>query len=188
MIKVINFKKYNFRNYLGTMINGFGVVELILSSSILVIIVLLSVYFTSIRQKVIRDAYIRNAIENEIQRDIENIRGIMWRNSYLPSDGSIPSAYDVNKAKEIGLCRDIKQALSNKVWSPQLARNKIIKNNIKIIRNVSSQKPLGLQSPKIDNSISRINYIVEYDNKKVEWMNFDIGSEVHSWCPPGVYP
>ena len=58
-------------------IYGFGLIELILSSSILVIIVLLSVYFTSLRQKVIREAYITSAIGNEIQRDIEQIRSVM---------------------------------------------------------------------------------------------------------------
>ncbi len=167
------------------LINGFGLIELVLSSSILVIIVLLSVYFTSLRQKVIRNAYITNAISNEIQRDIENIRSIMWRNSYIPGDLSKPSSYDTKSAVTSGICRDIKNILSTKEWSPRSSRNKIIKDNIKIVRSVYSGRPLGIQSSNVDNSLSRINYIVEYDGKQIEWMNFHINSEVHSWCPPG---
>jgi len=164
---------------------GFGLIELILSSSILVIIVLLSVYFTSLRQKVIREAYLTNAIGNEIQRDIEQIRSVMWSNSYIPGNELDPSTYDSKRAASAGICKDIRKILSGREWKPKSSRNKIIKDNIKIIRNVSSHKPLGLQSSQIDNSISRISYLVEYDDRQVEWMNFDIGSEVHSWCPPG---
>ncbi len=163
---------------------GFGIVELTLSSSILVVIVLLSVYFTSLRQKVIREAFITSAIESEIQKDIERIRGIMWTTNYLPSDGLNPSTYNIDNAKRIGLCNDIRQALVSKTWRPQSANNKIVNNNISIIRNVSSGKPLLKQISNMDNSISRISYIVEYDGNRVEWMNYDISSEVHSWCPP----
>ncbi len=109
----------------------------------------------------------------------------MWKNNYIPGNASKPSSYDIESAISTGICRDINKILSRKEWSPKTSRNKIIKDNIKIIRSVDSRKPLAIQSSNVDNSISRISYIVEYDEKQIEWMNFDINSEVHSWCPPG---
>ena len=53
---------------------GFGLSENILSSSLLIFLVTFSTYFISLRQKVMFNTSLNNAISDEIKRDIEIIK------------------------------------------------------------------------------------------------------------------
>ena len=109
----------------------------------------------------------------------------MWSNSYQIGDTISPSGYDFKKAKDLGICKDVRKVLSTKQWKPLSSRNKIINNNLTITRKVDSTTPMGIQSSDLDKSVSNVIYIVNLENKQIKWMSFSISSEVHSWCPPG---
>ena len=84
--------------------SGFGLVETVLSLLLLALITSYSLYFISARLKVIFNANITNAINDEIRRDIEKLKSELWSDNFNPSSNeNSESFYNT----DITSCRNI---------------------------------------------------------------------------------
>tara|TARA_B100000212_G_scaffold216632_1_gene163914 strand:- start:454 stop:1035 length:582 start_codon:yes stop_codon:yes gene_type:complete len=175
---------------------GFGLAENILSSSLLITLVTFSMYFISIRHKVMFNANLNGAINDEIKRDIEVIQSELLN-------------YKVNNSSEIdnnseNCNEDILFTIRNlNSWNPNewnpgsnkdtrdgQIKNKIFKGNkVKIRRIAKSGNPLlaDIEEPEIDTSIVNIQYSVKLDKNEENWQiwsNVLLSNELKSYCPP----
>jgi len=175
--------------------NAFGLTESIISIVILTTIIAYSLVFVTKRQSSLYEANLTSAINDEINRDIETIKNSLWQEHFIPRNPQLnkPAKYDVGGI----FCSDVINTFrrftnTNYSWIPGSntgqyqgqKRNKIFTGRPVIIkRQIISVKPLGLgSSTTMDNSIAKIVYIVNRNNKDIHWTSLDLTTEAHSWC------
>ena len=168
---------------------GFGLVDSIVSISLLGIVVSYSIYFVTKRMDILFSSNLNRSINKEIKRDIDLLRSDMWamglntsEKKYLIDDNS---CMDI-EGQIIGLPNwDINQTRPN-LNSPvppggSEEKGKIFKGRgFLIVREliVKSFK----ENSNLDKNISNINYRVKWNDNNVHWMSIDLGTEAHSWC------
>ncbi len=186
--------------------NGFGVVEAILSAALLSIIISYSLYFSTVRLSIIHKSQITKAINKEIQRDIERLKSDLWSVYYDNKIGS----YNMSSTKAKESCLNIldtilslknwpKQSEQSKnkkdesketiiydrqYWYPDKTSHRVFKGKIvKISRELSISRPIDLKIKELDKSIAKVSYNVEWSGENIQWLNIDLTSESHSRCP-----
>ena len=175
---------------------GFGLTENILSSSLLISLVTFSMYFISFRHKVMFNANLNGAINDEIKRDIEVIQSELL--NYKVNDSSkIDTNYENCNEDILFTIRNLNSwnpdewnPGSNKDTREGQIKNKIFKGNkVKIRRIVKRGNPLlaDIEEPEIDTSIVNIQYLVKLDKNEENWRiwsNVVLSNELKSYCPP----
>ena len=168
--------------------NGFGLVDAILSLTLLAGIVTYGVYFSSLRFSTVHSSNLIRSINKEIERDIERLKLDLWRLYYDSKD----KKYIISQNE----CANLSESIINvpswetdqnnpdqfiQSWSPGIERGKVFSgNNVKITRELSTNNPM--QNSKLNNSIATLDYKVEWGGNNEHWLSIELGAEAHSWC------
>ena len=175
---------------------GFGLVETVLSLLLLALITSYSLYFISARLKVIFDANITNAINDEIRRDIEKLKSELWSDNFTPSSNGNLASYNTDPIS----CRNIYSRIINlpswepSTWNPGSNKNSVegqIRSKVfsgggvSISRSIITSSPLKkINDDSLDFSIAQIKYQVKTKNFDRLWTIINLSNEAHSWCSP----
>ena len=168
--------------------NGFGLVDAILSLSLLAGIITYGVYFSSLRLSTVHSSNLIRSVNKEIERDIERLKLDLWSLFYNKTEGK----YNLSDAE----CTDFTSSIialpswntqSNTIgnmsqsWRPGEERSKVFSGNkVLITRELSISPPIDDQS--LNSSIATLNYRVEWGLENKHWLSIDLGTEAHSWC------
>ena len=169
-------------------INGFGIVDGILSISLLAGVVTYGIYFSSLRLGTVHSSNLIRAVNKEIERDIERLKLDLWSMSY-----------DKNKGEYILLnneCNNFYENIINlpswkidsssenefsQSWRPGNERSKVFSGGtVEITRELNISSPVNNQS--LNNSIAGLNYRVKWGGNNQHWLSIDLIPEAHSWC------
>ena len=180
-------------------LNGFGLVDSIVSMSLLGIVVSYSLYFITRRLDILYSANIFRSINKEIKRDIDLLKSDLW-------------AMGLNKNEKVyvidnNYCIDLTEKIINlpnwiineskpnerspippsggnekiQYWWPDETRGKIFKGrNVLIVRELRVKS--FNRNNNLDKNISNISYRVKFNGNNLHWLSIDLGSEAHSWC------
>ena len=180
--KLIFVKKNRFQN------KGFGLVDAILSLSLLAGIITYGVYFSSLRLSTIHSSNLIRSVNKEIERDIERLKLDLWslfynenKKEYELSDLECPdlAANIVNLPSWNTQSNTLGQAIQS--WRPGEERSKVFSGNkVLITRELSISPPVD--DDLLNNSVGTINYRVEWGVENKHWLSIDLGAEAHSWC------
>ena len=181
--------------------DGFGLIENILSGSLLIILVTFSMYFISLRQKTIFNTNLTNAINDEIKRDIEILKSELKTYKLIENSEKDISIFQNDF---INCNEDILDSVQNlegwypEQWNPGSnknsrdgqIKNKIFKgSNVEIRRTLNKVNPLinEFEDENLDSSIAKIQYLVKTDKNKDTWKiwtNILLSNELKSYCAP----
>jgi len=181
--------------------DGFGLIENILSGSLLIILVTFSMYFISLRQKTIFNTNLTNAINDEIKRDIEILKSELKTYKLTENPEKDISIFQNDF---INCNEDILDSVKNlegwypEEWNPGSnknsrdgqIKNKIFKgSNVEIRRTLNKVNPLinEFEDENLDSSIAKIQYLVKTDKNKDTWKiwtNILLSNELKSYCAP----
>ena len=178
-MKTLKFKKK---------INGFGLVDSILSLSLLAGIITYGIYFSSLRLSTVHYSNLIRSINKEIERDIERLKVDFWSLYYDKENNN----YDISDDQ----CSDFTQIITNlsswnlnnntenimiQSWFPGADRSKVFSgNNVLISRELIMTEPNN--DPELNLSIANINYRVEWGENNNHWLSIDLVPEAHGWC------
>ena len=187
MKKTNNFKLVS-SNKTKSYINGFGLVDSILSLSLLAGIITYGVYFSSLRLSTVHSSNLIRSVNKEIERDIERLKLDLWGLSYNNTEGIYDiSDYECNDVTSNILALPSWNTQSNTIgqisqsWRPGEERSKVFSGNkVLITRELSISPPIDDQS--LNNSIATLDYRVEWGLENKHWLSIDLGAEAHSWC------
>ena len=111
MKKLNNFKLVS-SNKTKSYINGFGLVDSILSLSLLAGIITYGVYFSSLRLSTVHSSNLIRSVNKEIERDIERLKLDLWSLFYNKTEGT----YDISDDE----CNDVtSNILALPSWNTQ---------------------------------------------------------------------
>ena len=180
--KIVFLQKNRFNN------NGFGLVDAILSLSLLAGIITYGVYFSSLRLSTVHTSNLIRSVNKEIERDIERLKLDLWSLFYDQNEGK----YELSDVE----CNDLAANIINlpswntqsntsgeisQSWRPGEERSKVFSGNkVLITRELSISSPIDNES--LNNSIGTLNYRVEWGLENKHWLSIDLGAEAHSWC------
>ena len=180
--KIVFLQKNRFNN------NGFGLVDAILSLSLLAGIITYGVYFSSLRLTTVHSSNLIRSVNKEIERDIERLKLDLWSLFYNQNEGN----YELSDVE----CSDLAANIINlpswntqsntsgeisQSWRPGEERSKVFSGNkVLITRELSISSPIDDAS--LNNSIGTLNYRVEWGLENKHWLSIDLGAEAHSWC------
>ena len=167
---------------------GFGLVDSILSISLLAGIITYGVYFSSLRLNTVYSSNLIRSINKEIERDIERLKLDLWSLNYDKND----KKYLVNKTDCLDFTENIISLPSwiteinsgsefIQSWRPGAERSKVFSGKkVLITRELKMSSPVENES--LNNSIATISYGVEWGGNYKHWMSIDLSPEAHSWC------
>ena len=181
-LKIIFLQKNRFNS------NGFGLVDAILSLSLLAGIITYGVYFSSLRLSTVHSSNLIRSVNKEIERDIERLKLDLWSLFYNENEGK----YELSDLE----CADLASNIINlpswntqsnslgqirQSWRPGEERSKVFSGNkVLITRELLISPPVDDES--LNNSIGTLNYIVEWGVENKHWLSIDLSAEAHSWC------
>ena len=180
--KIVFLQKNRFNN------NGFGLVDAILSLSLLAGIITYGVYFSSLRLTTVHTSNLIRSVNKEIERDIERLKLDLWSLFYDQNEGK----YELSDVECTDLAANIINLPSwntqsntsgeiSQSWRPGEERSKVFSGNkVLITRELSISSPIDDAS--LNNSIGTLNYRVEWGLENKHWLSIDLGTEAHSWC------
>ena len=168
--------------------NGFGLVDAILSLTLLAGIITYGVYFSSLRLSMVHSSNLIRYINKEIERDIERLKLDLWSLFYNKEERKYE--FSDNECSDIALnivnlpSWSIQSNTTGELsqsWRPGEERSKVFSGNkVLITRELSVSPPVDDQS--LNSSIGTINYRVEWGSENKHWLSIDLGTEAHSWC------
>ena len=179
--------------------SGFGLVDSIVSISLLGIVLSYSIYFVTKRMDLLFSSNIIRSINKEIKRDIDLLRSDMWamgldttQKKYLFEGNScidiskkileLPN-WDINGIRP-GINSPAPPTSDDEriqYWWPDEEKGKVFKGRSVLIVRELAVKSFN-KNNNLDQNISNINYRVKWDNNNVHWISIDLGAEAHSWC------
>ena len=178
---------------------GFGLVDSIVSISLLGIVLSYSIYFVTKRMDLLFRSNINRSINKEIKRDIDLLRSDMWsmgldttkkkylidQNSCIDISGKILSLpnWDINVTRP-GLNSPAPPSGDDEriqYWWPDQEKGKIFKGRGVLIVRELAVKSFN-KNNNLDQNISNINYRVKWNDNNLHWISIDLGVEAHSWC------
>ena len=181
-IKLVFLQKNRINN------NGFGLVDAILSITLLSGIITYGVYFSSLRLSTVHSSNLIRSVNKEIERDLERLKLDLWSLFYNQNEGK----YELSDLE----CSDLAANIINlpswntqgntsgqisQSWRPGEERSKVFSGNkVLITRELSISPPIDDES--LNNSIGTINYRVEWGVENKHWLSIDLGAEAHGWC------
>ena len=179
--------------------SGFGLVDSIVSISLLGIVLSYSIYFVTKRMDLLFRSNIKRSINKEIKRDIDLLRSDMWsmaldttkkkylidQNSCIDISGKILSLpnWDINVTRP-GLNSPAPPSGDDEriqYWWPDQEKGKIFKGRGVLIVRELVVKSFN-KNNNLDQNISNINYRVKWNDNNLHWISIDLGVEAHSWC------
>ena len=179
--------------------SGFGLVDSIVSISLLGIVLSFSIYFVTKRMDLLFSSNITRSINKEIKRDIDLLRSDMWAMGIDTSKKKYSfegnSCIDISK-KILGLpnwdINGIRPGINSpapptpdderiQYWWPDEEKGKVFKGRGVLIVRELDVKSFN-KNNNLDQNISNINYRVKWKNNNVHWLSIDLGAEAHSWC------
>ena len=168
--------------------NGFGLVDSILSLSLLAGIITYGVYFSSLRLGTVYKSNLIRSINKEIERDIERLKLDLWTITYDDIEGK----YFLSDNQ----CEDISEIFINlpswqlnnssdnemiQSWRPGKERSKVFSGGkVLITRQLRVSNPIDNYS--LNNSIGTVDYKVEWGAGSQHWLSIHLSPEAHSWC------
>ena len=168
--------------------DGFGLVDAILSLTLLAGIITYGVYFSSLRLSTVYSSNLIRSVNKEIERDIERLKSDLWGLFYNKNSGRYELPDDE--------CSDLASNIINlpswntksnttgenkQTWRPGEERSKVFSGNkILITRELSISPPLVDKS--LNMSIGTLDYMVEWGTEYKHWLSIDLSAEAHSWC------
>ncbi len=179
--------------------SGFGLVDSIVSISLLGLVLSYSIYFVTKRMDLLFSSNMNRSINKEIKRDIDLLKSDMWamgldtaKKKYLIEENScidisenilaLPN-WDIDENKPGLNSPDPPSGDDDRIqyWWPNQEKGKIFKG-----RGVLIVRELDIKSFKknenLDQNISNINYRVKWNDNNLHWISIDLGAEAHSWC------
>ena len=168
--------------------NGFGMVDSILSISLLAGVITYGIYFSSLRLGTVHSSNLIRSINKEIERDIERLKLDLWSMSYDKNSGVYNSSNETcsDFSEEIiNLPSWVLDSTSEKViiqsWRPGKERSKVFSGGkVLITRELNISAPTNNES--LNNSIASLNYRVQWGENNKHWLSIDLTPEAHSWC------
>ena len=168
--------------------NGFGLVDSILSLSLLAGVITYGVYFSSLRLATVHSSNLIRSINKEIERDIERLKLDLWTMSYDNSEGKyILLTNQCDDFSEDFLNLPSWQINNNsgtemiQSWRPGKERSKVFSGQkVLIIRRLNVSSPI--ENKELNNSIGTIDYTVKWGGESQHWLSIDLSPEAHSWC------
>ena len=181
-----NYKKLKYIN--PREINGFGLVDLIVSMALLAGVITYGIYFSSLRLSTVYDTNITRSINKEIERDIERLKSDFWSLYFVEEQGeyslSVQECEDFTEAIVNLPSWLIENNANNKMiqsWRPGAKRSKVFTGQpVLITRELQLKSPLGIQS--LNKSIASIGYRVQWNKKNIHWVSISLTPEAHGWC------
>ena len=180
--KLVVLQKSRFYDY------GFGLVDAILSLTLLAGIITYGVYFSSLRLGTVHSSNLIRSVNKEIERDIERLKLDLWSLFYNQNEGQYElsdlecpdlAANIVNLPSWNTQSNTLGQAIQS--WRPGEERSKVFSGNkVLITRELSISSPVEDES--LNTSIGTIDYRVEWGVENKHWLSIDLGAEAHSWC------
>ena len=172
--------------------NGFGLVDAILSLTLLAGIITYGVYFSSLRLSTVHSSNLIRSINKEIERDIERLKLDLWSLFYNKDEGKYEfSDYECSDfaLNIINLPSWNTQSNStgqlSQSWRPGEERSKVFSGNkVLITRELLVSSPVNDQN--LNTSIGTLNYRVEWGTENKHWLSIDLGAEAHSWCKQNI--
>ena len=168
--------------------NGFGLVDSILSLTLLAGIITYGVYFSSLRLSTVHSSNLIRSINKEIERDIERLKLDLWslfynkeKGKYEFSDSECSEiAFNIINLPSWNTKSNTKGEFSQS-WRPGEERSRVFSGNkVLITRELSVSNPVNDQN--LNTSIGTIDYRVEWGLENKHWLSIDLGAEAHSWC------
>ena len=168
---------------------GFGLVDAILSITLLAGIISYGLYFSSLRLNTVHSSNLIRSINKEVERDLERLKRDLWGLNYDKNSGKY-LFYDNNCNDFIEDILDLPswQTNSNLVgqmsqsWRPGPERSKVFTGRkVLITRQLDLMKPAETNE-RLNNSIANINYRVQWGENDKHWLSIDLVPEYHSWC------
>ena len=179
--------------------SGFGLVDSIVSISLLGIVLSYSIYFITKRMDLLFSSNIYRSINKEIKRDIDLLRSDMWamgldtnkkkylieQNSCIDISGKILGLpnWDINSIRPGPNSPAAPSGDDQRIqyWWPDKDKAKIFKG-----RGVLLVRELVVKSfnknNNLDRNVANINYRVKWNGTNIHWVSIDLGAEAHSWC------
>ena len=168
--------------------NGFGIVDGILSISLLAGVITYGIYFSSLRLGTVHSSNLIRSVNKEIERDIERLKLDLWAMFYDQNKGE----YLLSKNE----CNDFFENIINipswtidtgtenaiiQSWRPGKERSKVFSGGtVLITRELNVSAPVNNES--LNNSIATVNYSVQWGTNNKHWLSIDLNPEAHSWC------
>ena len=176
---------------------GFGLVDAIVSMSLLTGVITYGIYFSSLRLSTVYDTNLTTSINKEIERDIERLKSDFW-GMYFEGNDNCKGEYCLENGDRLpsNLCEDftqdivdldswnIEEKASNLMiqsWKPGEKRSKVFMGEpVTISRKLTMKSPLDEQF--LNKTIASISYRVEWSDKNIHWLSILMSPEAHSWC------
>ena len=168
--------------------NGFGIVDGILSISLLAGVITYGIYFSTLRLSTVHSSNLIRSINKEIERDIERLKLDLWSMSFDKNSGKYVLSED--------RCSDFSEDIINlpslfvdsssennmvQSWRPGKERSKVFSGGrVVITRELNISSPVNDES--LNNSIATLNYNVQWGDNNKHWLSIDLTPEAHSWC------
>ncbi len=172
---------------------GFGLVDAIVSMSLLAGVITYGIYFSSIRLGTVYDSNLTRSINKEIQRDIEKLKSGFWRMYFQPAEGNNGEySYALNDPLSRAECEDFTSKIASEFqletgnpmiqsWRPDGKRSKVFEGQpVLITRELTVSSPL--EDDLLDQSVASIEYRVQWGGNNIHWLSIALGPEAHSWC------
>ena len=189
-LKNINNKYFNSNQ-------GFGLVDAIVSMTLLTGVITYGIYFSSIRLSTVFRSNLSTSINKEIERDIERLKSDFWGLYFEESENCL-GRYCSSDGKPLSLniCSDFTQDIvglqswnveeksSNmkiQSWIPGPEKSKVFSGEaVKISRELIIKSPL--ENENLNKTIASISYRVEWAENNIHWLSISLTPEAHSWC------
>ena len=176
---------------------GFGLVDAIVSMSLLVGVITYGIYFSSLRLNNVYKINLIASINKEIERDIERLKSDFWglyfeesencNGEYCLANGEpLSSNYCEDFTQDIvGLkswnIQDKSSNIMNQSWKPGEKRSKVFTGQpVTISRELIVTSPLDEQF--LNKTIASINYRVIWSDKNIHWLSILMTPEANGWC------
>ena len=195
MIKTKSPKLLSFININNNL--GFGLVDAIVSMSLLMGVITYGIYFSSIRLSTVYKTNLTASINKEIERDIERLKSDFWglyfeesdncKGEYCLANGDrLSSAYcedftqDIVDLKSWNI-QDKSSNIMNQSWKPDAKRSKVFTGkSVTISRELIVTSPLDEQF--LNKTIASINYRAIWSDKNIQWLSILMTPEANGWC------
>ena len=176
---------------------GFGLVDAIVSMSLLIGVITYGIYFSTLRLSTVFNTNLTASINKEIERDIERLKSDFW-GMYFEESEDCKGEYCLSNGDRLysNLCADFTQDIVNldswnieenssnlliQSWKPGSKRSKVFTGEpVTISRELLINSPLDEQF--LNKTIASISYRVTWSDKNIHWLSILMSPEAHSWC------